>query len=217
MKPLQWLRLCLHDLIYRNRIRVKDGNMLEVGFAERLRMKKVDIHLRGKGNRLVIGRGTMVACCKIRVDGANQTLRIGEDCIYHAGKIYLRYNSDQHIYIGNKTTVEDAYLLTDEDASIEIGEDCMFSKLVHIRAGDGHSVLDAESGKRINHSRDIVLGDRVWLGRGACILKGAEIASDSIVGAYAVVTRQYRESGCAIAGNPAVIVKKGVKWDRRML
>lgn len=159
----------------------------------------------------------MVAKCKIRVDGSNQRVEIGEDCLYHAGKIYLRYNSNQHIKIGDKTTIEDAYLLTDEDASITIGSDCMFSKFVHLRAGDGHSVLDVASGKRINRAKDIVIGDHVWVGRAACILKGAAIPSRSIVGAHAVVTRQFDQVGSAIAGNPASVVRSGLDWDRRML
>ena len=180
-------------------------------------MKKVNLHIKGKGNSLTLGRGSMVANCKIRIDGSNQAVEIGENCLYHAGKIYLRYNQGQHIRIGDETTIEDAYLLTDEDASIEIGRDCMFSKLVHLRAGDGHSVLDVESGTRINHARNIVIGDRVWIGRGACVLKGAVIPSECIVGANAVVTRKYQQTGCAIAGNPAAVVREGVTWDRRML
>lgn len=217
MSPVQRLWLLVHDLIFHNRIRVKPGNSMHIGFAERLRMKKVNIHIRGSGNSLSVGRGSMVNNCKIRIDGSDQTVDIGEDCLYHAGKIYLRYNKGQHIRIGDKTTIEDAYLLTDEDASIDIGCDCMFSKFVHLRAGDGHSVLEAASGKRINRARSIKIGDRVWVGRAACILKGAVVPSECIVGAHAVVTRRYDKPGCAIAGNPATVVREGVVWDRRML
>jgi acetyltransferase-like isoleucine patch superfamily enzyme len=214
---LQRCQLLVHDWIYGNRIRVKSSNSIDIAFAERLRMKKVDILIKGSNNSLSIGRGSMVAKCKIRIDGSNQRVEIGEDCLYHAGKIYLRYNSNQRIKIGDKTTIEDAYLLTDEDASITIGRDCMFSKFVHLRAGDGHSVLDVATGKRINRARDITLGDRVWVGRAACILKGANIPESSIVGAHAVVTRQFDQPGSAIAGNPAVVVRSGLDWDRRML
>lgn len=217
MSLAQRLWLLVHDLVFHNRIQVKPGNFMQVGFAERLRMKKVNIRIRGSGNSLSIGRGSMVANCKIRIDGSDQTINIGEDCMYHAGKIYLRYNKGQHINIGDKTTIEDAYLLTDEDASIEIGRDCMFSKFVHLRAGDGHSVLDAGSGRRINRAKSILIGDRVWVGRSACILKGAMVPSECIVGAHAVVTRKYSTPGCAIAGNPAGVVREGVTWDRRML
>ena len=217
MSFAQRLWLLIHDLVFHNRIQVKPGNSMRVGFAERLRMKKVNIRIRGNGNSLLIGPGSMVANCKIRIDGCDQTIDIGEDCLYHAGKIYLRYNKGQHIHIGDKTTIEDAYLLTDEDASIEIGRDCMFSKFVHLRAGDGHSVLDVESAKRINRARNIIIGDRVWLGRAACILKGAVIPDGCVVGAHAVVTRQYEKAGCAIAGNPAIVVREGISWDRRML
>ncbi len=180
-------------------------------------MKKVNILMKGSGNSITIGRGSMVAKCKIRVDGNHQRLEIGEDCLYHAGKIYLRYNSHRHIKIGNKTTIEDAYLLTDEDASITIGSDCMFSKFVHLRAGDGHSVLDVASGERINRARDIHIGDHVWVGRAVCILKGVSIPDRCIIGAHAVVTRQFNQVGSAIAGNPAVVVRSGLDWDRRML
>jgi acetyltransferase-like isoleucine patch superfamily enzyme len=207
----------MHDFIHRNRITVKPGNTMNAGFAERRRMKKVNVQINGTGNIFTVGRGSMVANCKIRVDGTNQTLRIGEDCLYHAGKIYLRYNKEQHIYIGDKTTIEDAYILTDEDASIEIGQDCMFSKFVHLRAGDGHSILNSESRERINRARNITIGNKVWVGRGVCMLKGAFIPDDCVVGAYAVVAQKYANSGSVIAGNPARVVREGVVWDRRML
>lgn len=214
---LRRIRLWIHDLIWQNRIKVKAGNSLEIDFPERMRLKKVSIGIKGNGNSMTVGRGTMINNCKIRVDGSNQSLEIGEDCLYHAGKIYLRYNSGQHIRIGDKTTIEDAYLLTDENSSIDIGKDCMFSKMVHLRAGDGHSVLDASSGQRINQARDILIGDCVWVGRGACILKGVVVPDGCVVGAYAVVTRKFANSGCAIAGNPASVVREGIFWDRRML
>ena len=217
MNLLQRAHVALHDLVRRNRIKVKAGNVLECGYKERLKMRKVDLHIKGKGNRMVVGKDTMIACCKVRVCGQNQTLVIGERCEYHAGKIYLRYNRNQKIVIGSDASIEDCYLLTDEDASITIGDGVLMSKLVHFRAGDGHSVLDVATGKRINRSRDIVVGDHVWIGRGATLLKGAHVADNSIVGAYAVVTRRYEQIGVAIAGNPARVVREGVTWDRRML
>lgn len=213
----QRIHLWLHDLVHRNRICIKPGNTLNVGYAERLRMEKVNILIKGKGNSLTIGHHSMVAKCKIRIDGSQQVVDIGEHCLYHAGKIYLRYNSGQSIRIGDHTTIEDAYLLTDEDASISIGSDCMFSKFVHLRAGDGHSVLDLASGERINRAKDIHIGDHVWLGRAVCVLKGAVIASHSVVGAHAVVTRRFENAHCAIAGNPAKVVREEVTWNRQML
>lgn len=217
MNVFQRLHVALHDLLRRNRVRVRPGNVLECGYRERLKMRKVDLHIKGKGNRVSIGRETMIACCKVRVCGQEQTLVLGERCEYHAGKIYLRYNRGQRIVIGDDASIEDCYLLTDEDASIFIGAGVLMSKLVHFRAGDGHSVLDVASGQRINRSRDIVVGDHVWVGRGATLLKGAYVADNSIVGAYAVVTRRYEQPGVAVAGNPARVVREGVTWDRRML
>lgn len=44
--------------------------------------------------------------------------------------------------------------------------------------------------------------------------KNAEIADGCIVGAETVVAKVFDEPDCAIAGNPAKIVKRGITWDR---
>ncbi|MBP2659028.1 MAG: hypothetical protein H6Q69_2060 [Firmicutes bacterium] len=39
----------------------------------------------------------------------------------------------------------------------------MFSHDVHIRNGDSHSIIDLQTKKRINFSKDIIIGDHVWI------------------------------------------------------
>lgn len=49
---------------------------------------------------------------------------------------------------------------------------------------------------------DIVVGNDVWIGRGARILSGVSIGDGAVIGAYAVVARDVRPFA-VVAGNPA--------------
>ena len=60
----------------------------------------------------------------------------------------------------------------------------------------------------------IIIGDRVWIGTQATILKNAQIANDTIIGARSVVTKKFDKSNIAIAGNPAKIIKENVAWKK---
>jgi acetyltransferase-like isoleucine patch superfamily enzyme len=55
---------------------------------------------------------------------------------------------------------------------------------------------------------EIVVGDDVWVGANATILKGAHIGDGCIVGAGAVVSKGEYPAGSIIAGNPAKILKR---------
>ena len=81
---------------------------------------------------------------------------------------------------------------------------------------DNHSIIDVASGKRINPSRPITIGDHVWVGQEVTILKGTAIGSHSIVGAGSIV-RGVVPPNTLVAGSPARVIRSGVTWDRRRL
>jgi len=54
---------------------------------------------------------------------------------------------------------------------------------------------------------DVVIGNDVWIGRGAKILSGVTVGHGAVIGAYAVVTRDVRPYA-VVAGNPAREVKR---------
>lgn len=62
----------------------------------------------------------------------------------------------------------------------------------------------------------IVVGNNVFIGMGATILKGVTIGDDCIVGAFAVVTKSV-PAGHIVAGNPARVVKKTEDYIREGL
>ncbi len=53
----------------------------------------------------------------------------------------------------------------------------------------------------------IAIGRFCWLGMGAVVLPGVQLADFTIVGAGAIVTKSFPEGYCVLAGNPARIIK----------
>lgn len=56
--------------------------------------------------------------------------------------------------------------------------------------------------------KDIIIGDKCWIGMNCVILPGVELGPNTIVGAGSIVTKSFKEGNCVIAGNPAKIIKK---------
>ena len=103
-----------------------------------------------------------------------------------------------------------------EPSTITIGKGCLFGDS-DLWTSDMHSILDKKSGRRINPSADIVIGDRVWLGQGVLILKGSSIGSDCVVGARSVVAGATVPPNSLIAGMPARVIKSNITWDVQLL
>jgi acetyltransferase-like isoleucine patch superfamily enzyme len=95
-------------------------------------------------------------------------------------------------------------------ASVRIGNDCLLAGSVHVSDYDGHPT-DARRRRAGDVTpteaiRPVVIGDDVWIGNHATILKGVTIGDRSIVGTQAVVTRDVPPD-VVVAGNPARVVK----------
>ena len=211
------LYLWAWNLIYKNRFTLKSGNELALPEDVARKMKRVTIKLGGRNNRLIFGEGVEINDCEIRLDGEDNLIEIGPRVRIKSGKIYLRHTHGQHIRIGADTTVEGIYMLSDEAASIDIGQDCMFSTGILIRTGDKHSILDATTGQRINPARSVRIGNRVWLGREVQVLKGTVLFPETVVGAGSLVSGVFEEGGCVVAGVPAKVIRRGIRWDRELV
>ena len=94
---------------------------------------------------------------------------------------------------------------------IRIGRNTLIAAGVMIADYDGHPVDAAErrSGAASPPAsvREVTIGDDVWIGHGAVILKGVAIGDRSVVGACAVVTCDVPPE-CLVAGNPARVVRE---------
>jgi len=90
---------------------------------------------------------------------------------------------------------------------IVIGEGVAISKGVTLRDSDSHSI---NGNSRI--AAPIVIGDHVWIGLNATILKGVSIGDGAVIAAGAVVTRDV-PSRSLVGGVPAEIIKQDITWE----
>lgn len=176
--------------------------------------KGVSFCIMGNNNTIEIGEGTKLYGVKITMIGDGHSLKLGKKCIIKMGKFHFK-NSDCEIIIGEHTSTEGVDIIINEPGSrISVGDDCMFSHDIHIRNGDSHSIIDQKSKRRVNFSKNIVIGDHVWVGAYAKILKGSVCKSDSIIGLGSIVSGEV-ESNTIVAGVPARLVKTGITWTRK--
>lgn len=111
-------------------------------------------------------------------------------------------------------------------ARITIGRNCSIGDRTEIHAGEhvqiGNNVIiawDCVIMDRDYHStgqggeilRPVTIGDNVWIGCRAIILKGVTIEEGAVVAAGAVVTRDV-PSFTLVAGNPARVIKEVAGW-----
>lgn len=132
-------------------------------------------------NLFVKGRFRIYDGCNIGIEN-NATLEFGSG--------YM--NSNSKINCFNK---------------ISIGNNVAISENVIIRDSDNHDILYDGYEK----SKPIKIGNNVWIGLNAVILKGVTIGEGSIVAAGAVVTKDVPPN-CLVAGIPARVIKENVKW-----
>lgn len=132
----------------------------------------------------------------------------------------LVFEGEAHIGRGSKIVVGTGALLELGDnfaissssaiscyKHIKFGRDIQFSWDCLVMDSDTHSILD-EQGNRMNPDREIVFGDKVWIGNGCMILKGAHVPSTCVIGARSVVSGSKFEDHSIIVGNPAKSVKR---------
>jgi acetyltransferase-like isoleucine patch superfamily enzyme len=124
---------------------------------------------------------------------------------------------DSRIVIGRDVKVSGRITLTSsEQSEIIIGDGCLIAGGASFRTSDLHSIVDAESGTRLNPARPIRVGNRVWIANDVMVLKGSTIEDGSIVGVRAVVSGKIPKNTVA-AGVPARVVREGVTWSQDLV
>lgn len=93
---------------------------------------------------------------------------------------------------------------------IRIGDDCAIAQSVKILDSDFHVLL--HDGKETpRRGKGIEIGNHVWIGAGATILKDVHIGDGAVVAAGAIVTKDVPPKAL-VAGCPAVVIKENVEW-----
>lgn len=133
----------------------------------------------------------------------------------------LVFKGAAHIGRGSHLVVRNGALLELGD-NFAISANSYISCSKHIKLGrniqlawgdlliddDGH-VIYGEDGNIINESREIILGDNIWIGCDCKVLKGTIIPNNCVVGANSIVTIGSKmEPDSLIVGSPANSIKK---------
>ena len=111
--------------------------------------------------------------------------------------------------IGHGTNVNGLSKLLCAEA-VTIGRFCTISWDTQISDNDFHSLT--VDGVAAPMTAPVVIGDRVWIGSGAVVLKGVTIGDGAVVAAGAVVTADV-EAGAVVAGVPAREVGRAEAWS----
>ena len=138
------------------------------------------------GRFVWIGDGSKIRCHEGEVEIGEKTV-MGQECTISAY---------QHVRIGEQCVIADRAMFIDFD----------------------HGVVEVERPIRQQgiYKRDVEVGSNVWIGYGACILRGVRVGDNSIVGTNAVVTRDV-PANAVVAGVPARVVRMreapaGLRW-----
>jgi acetyltransferase-like isoleucine patch superfamily enzyme len=133
-----------------------------------------------------IGDGTKIRCHEGVVEIGEKTV-IGQECTISA---YRR------VRIGEQCVIADRAMFIDFD----------------------HGVVEVERPIRLQgiYKRDCIVGSNVWIGYGACFLRGIRVGDNAIVGTNSVITRDV-PANAVVGGVPAKVIRirdapKELRW-----
>ncbi len=142
------------------------------------------------GVNFQIGRNATVSLGRWSWIGHDTKIRAHEGIVSLGAKSVLgqecTISSYQHISIGRECIIADRVMMIDFD----------------------HGMVEVERPIREQgiYKRDVKVGHNVWIGYGACLLRGVTIGNNSVVGTSAVVTTNVPENA-VVAGIPARLIR----------
>lgn len=166
------------------------------------------IKFHGENNMLYCEDGVVIKDSYIKFKGDNSLVYLSKNRHTYYFQITIHHKSvcyfGKHNYTNKKM-----FLILSERKHIFIGDECLFALNCWIRTADPHIIYNVDR-KRINPSKSVYIGDHVWCGQNAYILKGSRIGSGCIIGGGAVVPSKKLKSNAIYAGNPVRLVKTDV-------
>jgi acetyltransferase-like isoleucine patch superfamily enzyme len=156
---------------------------IDEGGHQLLAMAGVEI-VRGPGNHLTLGRGVQLQeRSRLVFEGPDGRIEIGDETFVNA-----------------RSEIRAREL-------IRIGARCMLSFDVVVMDTDHHELVGSPT------TTPTIIGDDVWIGARALVLKGVTIGDGAVVAAGAVVTRDVPPR-TLVGGVPATILREDVTWHR---
>lgn len=190
------------------------GNKIEYDGKE---SDAVRVKFTGSNNLLKVHSEARIGRLTIDFDCDNGRIEIGPSKGVPSFSASIRIGQDSSVIIhDNVSTTAQCVMSATEGTTITIGRDVMFASDNQIRADDGHAIFDVVSGKRVNISSDINIGNHVWLSRGASVMGGASVGDGTVIGFGSIVTGDI-PNNCVAAGIPARVLRVNTAWERAHL
>jgi acetyltransferase-like isoleucine patch superfamily enzyme len=144
--------------------------------------------------------------------GRAATVRLGRWCwIGHGTKIRAH---EGEVSIGAKTVMGQECTISSFQ-HVSIGRECIVADRVMLIDFD-HGVVEVERPVRAQgiYKRDVRVGHNVWVGYGACFLRGTTVGDNAVIGSLSVVTKDVPAN--AVAGGAPVRVLRTREAPRSM-
>lgn len=158
---------------------------------------------RVQGKKLSIGRKVRIhpfTC----IDPDKGSITLGDGVTIGRGAFLKTYGG--HISLGKGCSVN-PYCVLYGHGGLTIGDDVQIAtQVVAIPADHVFASRDKSISQSGEVRRGITIGNDVWIGAGAKILDGSEIATGCVIGAGSVVKTKTEEFG-VYAGVPARLIK----------
>jgi acetyltransferase-like isoleucine patch superfamily enzyme len=150
------------------------------------------------------------------------TFEIGKGATVHLGRwSWIGHGSkirshEGEVHIGAKSVLGQECTISSFQ-HVSIGRECIIADRVMLIDFD-HGVVETERPIRAQgiYKRDVRVGHNVWIGYGACILRGATIGDNAILGTSTVVTKDV-PANAVVGGAPGRILRmrpapRAMRW-----
>jgi acetyltransferase-like isoleucine patch superfamily enzyme len=137
------------------------------------------------------------------------------------------------VWIGDGTKIRCHEGAVEIGAKTVMGQECTISAYQRVRIGDecviadramfidfDHGIVEVERPIRLQgiYKRDVEVGNNVWIGYGACILRGVSVGDNSVIGSNSIVTKDV-PANAVVGGIPARIIRmreapRELRWER---
>jgi acetyltransferase-like isoleucine patch superfamily enzyme len=188
--PLAFLRFLRANHMLRRGYLPLAGRWLWLKLRWRGRLRTDGLCFICPGVKFEIGRGATVSLGRWCWIGHGSKVRVHEGELSIGAKSVLgqecTLSAFQHISIGRECIVADRVMMIDFD----------------------HGMVEVERPIREQgiYKRDVEIGNNVWIGYGACILRGVSVGHNAVIGTSAVVTGDVPENAI-VGGIPAKVIR----------
>ncbi|MGC5167027.1 acyltransferase [Luteimicrobium sp. DT211] len=175
---------------------------------------RIKVVFRGSGNVLRVDPKARLAHLSVTFDCDDGLCEIDASAGVPPFRGIVRVGQDSRVTVGrNVSSTGNVVISAVEGTSVTIGDDVMLATGNQLRADDGHPIFDVTTGKRVNRSRSITVGNHVWLAFDAVLLAGAQVGDGSVIGFRSVVKGRI-PNNCIAVGAPARVVRRDIAWER---